>query len=82
VKNRYLIHLINHTALLIDITPIGIPSEVLPPEGEERALSSARFRSWKFAEQFLLKEGADPKQLRKAEDTLNATSLAVLTILR
>jgi hypothetical protein len=80
LKNRYLIHSINHTFLLVDITPVGMPSEVLPLEGEKQTLSSIRFRSWRAAEQFLIKMGADLERLRKTRETLKATSLAVLTI--
>jgi hypothetical protein len=78
---RYLLHRINHTTLVVDITPIGLPVEILPDEGVERTLFSLRFRKGGSAEQFLLKAGARPAQLQKVNEAIRKTSLAVLTIL-
>jgi len=77
---RYLIHMLNHTILLIDVTPVGLPAQVFPPEGLEQTLVSFRFQTWQTAEQFLRKAGADAELLHATRRTLNATSLAVLTI--
>ena len=80
MKHRYLIHSLNHTILLVDITEIGLPDEVYPPEGREQLVSSLRLQSWLAAEQFLLRAGAEKKQLARAWDLLKAKGVAVLTI--
>jgi hypothetical protein len=77
---RYLIHSINHTTLLVDITPIVLPTEILPPEGRDETLFSLRFQG-KAADQFLLRAGAKLEQVQKVNESLKKTSLAVLTIL-
>jgi hypothetical protein len=80
MKHRYLIYLLNHTPLVVDLTSVGLPDEIYPPEGREQDLPSRRFRSWQTARQFLLSNGADPESLGKVEGALRAASLAVLTI--
>ncbi len=76
VKRRYIAHELNHTILLIDITCMGVPIEILPPQGKAEDLLSLRFQSWRFAEKFLLDGGARRDLLDKARDSLNKTSLA------
>lgn len=78
VKCRYLALQVNHTVLLVDTTSIGLPSEILPPEGKAQALPSLRFRSWQWAEKFLLEGGASREDLEKTHDSLTKTSLAML----
>jgi hypothetical protein len=80
MKHRFLIHSLNHTVLVIDATPIGLHTEIYPPEGKSQSLTSLRFQSWLAAEQFLLGAGADPEVLRKTREKLKATSLAILTV--
>ena len=78
---RHLIHEMNHTILVVDATPIGLPTEIYPVRGKEQPLSSFRFQSWQDAESFLLGMGAKSELLHQTRDSLKATSLAVLTIL-
>ena len=77
-NRHYVLHEINHTMLLIDITPISIPREILPPEGKAEDLLSLRFQSWKWAEKFLLDSGASRDNLNKTRDSLTKTSLAMV----
>jgi hypothetical protein len=81
VKRRYLIHEINHTILVIDETPIGLPGEIYPPEGKEHNLYSLRFQTWRAAEQHLLKMGAELEVLQRTRRILDKQSVAGLTIL-
>jgi hypothetical protein len=80
MRSRYLIHILNHTVLLVDATAVGLPTEIYPPQGRKQSLPSIRFQTWETAQQFLLKNGADPDLLHKVEGQLRATSVAVLTI--
>ena len=75
---RYVLHEINHTVLLIDITSISIPREILPTEGKAEDLLSLRFQSWKWAEKFLLDNGASCENLDKTRDLLTKTSMAIV----
>ncbi len=78
VKRRYLVFQVNHSVLLVDTSSIGLPNEVFPPEGKAEALPSLRFRSWSWAEKFLLEGGASRDDLDKTKDLLPKTSLAML----
>jgi hypothetical protein len=42
-RRRYVLHEINHTVLLIDITSISILRDIFPPEGKAEDLLSIRF---------------------------------------
>ena len=78
---RYVLHEINHTVLLIDITPISIPREIFPPEGKAENLLSLRFQTWKWAEKFLLNSGVSRDNLNKTQDSLTKTSMAIVSTL-
>lgn len=65
---------------MVDATPIGLPDEIYPPEGKRQSLTSLRFQNWPAAEQFLLKNGADPAALREMWEALKGVGIAVLTI--
>jgi hypothetical protein len=80
MNQRFLIHSINHTILLVDITSIGLPTEIYPPEGKAQDLLSLRFQTWQEAERFLLRLGAAELPLEKANSWLKKMGLAVLTI--
>jgi hypothetical protein len=81
VKRRYLIWEVNHTIVLIDATPIGLPNEIYPTEGKRQALTSLRFQDWTPAEQFLLNDGADAEVLSRMRKEHTVSSVSVLTIL-
>ena len=80
MRHRFLIHELNHTALLVDITEIGLPTEILPREGTAQSVPSLRFRSWHDAEQHLLGLGAAQDALNSAKEGLKKVGVAVLTI--
>ena len=80
MKHRFLIHSLNHTTLLVDITAVGLPTEIYPPEGKTEPLSSRRFQSWRDAEQYLLGMGAAPDQLDRMLEREKKDGVAVLTI--
>jgi len=80
MKHRFLIHSLNHTSLLVNITEIGSPTEVYPPEGKSQSVPSLRFQGWHNVERYLLGLGANQKSLSSLAETLKKTSVAVLTI--
>ena len=81
MKSRLLIYQINHTFLVIDITPIGIPSKILPSEGDFQMLESLRFRSWETVSDFLLKKGANQDLVDKTHRCVRSQDCTVLSIL-
>lgn len=44
MKHRFLIHELNHTVLLVDITGIGLPTEIYPYEGKSHSVPTLRFK--------------------------------------
>jgi hypothetical protein len=82
VKHRFLIHEVNHTILLVDISTVGLPTEIYPPEGKRQELSSLRFQSWESAEQFLQERGATSDCLSRTQEWLRKSSVAIVTIAR
>jgi hypothetical protein len=81
VKRRYLIWEVNHTIVLIDATPIGLPNEIYPPEGKRQSLTCLRFQGWTPAERFLHADGADAKALSRVRKEHMGSGVSVLTIL-
>ena len=80
MRYRFLIHELNHTILLVDITAIGLPSAIFPPGGNPQSLPSLRFHSWLPSEQHLLALGASEASLKATKDQLLTANVAVLTI--
>jgi hypothetical protein len=80
MKHRFLIHLLSHTILVVDITEIDLPSEIYPPDGQRKMVPTLRFQSWKDAEQYFVRLGSDIETLKKISTSIRKTSLAVLTI--
>ena len=79
MKRRFLIHNLNHTSLVVDITEIGLPTEIYPPEGKLQPVPSLRFQNWHNVEEHLRGLGANRKSLDCVVETLKRTSVAVLT---
>ena len=44
MKHRFMIHALNHTYLVVDITSIGPPTEIYPEEGKEQWFRLGGFR--------------------------------------
>ena len=80
MKSRFLLHSLNHTIVLVDITKIGLPNEIYPPEGKPQSVSALRFQTWKNAETHLLGLGATSGVIDQTYSQLHKTSVAVLTI--
>jgi hypothetical protein len=81
MRYRFLIHELNHTALLVNITEIGLSTEILPREGQAQSVPSLRFRSWRDVEHYLLGLGASQEALDAAKEGLQKVGVVVLTII-
>jgi hypothetical protein len=80
MKHKFLIHQLNHTSLLVDITAIGLPTEIYPPEGKPQSVLSLRFQVWLDAEEYLARHGASDVSIQAVKQDLRKTGAAVLTI--
>jgi len=80
MRHRFLIHALSHTVLVVDITGIGLPDEIYEREGRHTTVPSLRFNSWKDAQRYFCKLGADDEVLERTLDLVKKTGVAALTI--
>lgn len=80
LKRRYLVFEVSHSVLLVDASSVGAPHEILPAEGKAENLTSLLFRSWQWAEKFLIEGGASRDDLDKTRDSLSKTNVALIQI--
>jgi hypothetical protein len=78
MEHKFLIHKLNHTFLLVDITEIGLPIEIYPPEGKMQLVPSLRFQGWNHVDKYLSDMGAERKATDTTELSLNKTGVAKL----
>ena len=76
MNHRFIIYSFSHTILVVDITEIGLPTEIYPPDGKRQLVPTLRFQSWRDVEQHLSSLGADAEVL----GNLHTIGLSVLTI--
>jgi hypothetical protein len=80
MKHRFLVHNFNHTYLVVDITTIGLPHEILPVEGKPQNVPTLRFTTWDHAKNYFRGLGATAKAIETAELSLKRTGVGVLSI--
>jgi hypothetical protein len=80
LKRRYLLFEVSHSVLLADASSVAVPNEILPTEGKPQSLPSLLFRTWQWAEKYLLECGASRDDLDKTRDSLMKTNMALLQI--
>jgi hypothetical protein len=80
MARHFIVYPFSHTTLVVDTTDIGLPTEVYPPEGKLQMVPSYRFQSWRSAEKFLLKMGADAEALNVTAAKVAKGSIDVLMI--
>jgi hypothetical protein len=80
MKHRFILHLLSHTFVIVDITSLGLTAEIYPSIGKEQSVPTLRFQSWKDAKRYLVSQGASPEMLETTFTWLRKSSVAVLTI--
>jgi hypothetical protein len=80
MKHRFLLHLLSHTILIIDISKIRIAADSNPGIGNITMVPTLRLPAWKEAEQYLRANGADGESIERAHITFKKAGFAVLTI--
>jgi hypothetical protein len=81
MKHRFLIHLLSHTVLVVDISQFGVEIESSNVRtGNTKMVPALRFPVWKEAEQYLRVNGVDSETLEKTHAQLSKASVAVVTI--
>jgi hypothetical protein len=80
MKHRFLLHMMSHRILAVDITNVAPPAK---PSGtyEKETVPLIWFQSWKDAESYFLFAGADQALLEQTRGFIRMTSTAILTIL-
>jgi len=81
MKHRFLVQLLSHTILVVDITSFGPPNQVIPEGGEEKKVPALRFRSWQHASQYFRDRGAESQTLESLLSSLKHSGVEVLTII-
>jgi len=77
---RYVIYPLNHTILVVDVSEIGMPVEIYPHEGVLKMVPSIRFQTWRHAEEFFVRKGAQKEMLAELSALVGKGTIAGLTI--
>ena len=80
MTHRFLLHSINHSLLVVDISQVGVASKFQPQTGIVEMVSALRFINWEEATLYFREKGADDETIRKSSAMLIKTSAAVMTI--
>jgi hypothetical protein len=71
----------SHTIIAVDISAIGVPTEIYPVEGQMQMVPTICFRGWDNVERYMLGIGADVKEITIVAERLKKTGVGVLTII-
>ena len=71
MKHRFLLHSLNHTVLIVDISQFGINIEINPRTGNSQMVPALRFINWKEA---------DDDTIESTRVALAKTGVAVMTV--
>jgi hypothetical protein len=80
VKHRFLLHSLNHTVLIVDISQFKMNIEINPRTGNSEMVPALRFINWKEAEQFFRAKEATAKTIEETRVMLAKTGVAVMTV--
>jgi hypothetical protein len=80
VKHRFLLHSLNHTVLIVDISQFGMNVEINPRTGNSQMVPALRFINWKEAEQFFRAKEAADDAIEDTRVALAKTGVAVMTV--
>ena len=80
MKHRFLLHSLNHTVLIVDISQFGMNIEINPRTGNSQMVPALRFINWKEAEQFFRAKEVADEAIEDTRVTLAKTGVAVMTV--
>ena len=80
MKHRFLLHSLNHTDLVVDISEFGMFFESNPRAGSTKMVPALRFANWKEAEQYFRAKEADAETIEGTHSRLHKYGTAVMTI--
>jgi len=81
MKHRFLLHSLNHTILVVDITEIGTALETKPRTENTKLVPVLRFVNWKETEQFFRAKEASEDCIESTRAMLNKSGVAVMTVI-
>ena len=80
MKHRFLLHSLNHTILVVDISQFGVAIEIDQRAGNTKMVPAFRFINWEEAEQYFRAKGADAETIERTHAQLSKNSTAVMTV--
>jgi hypothetical protein len=80
MKHRFILYTLSHTLVLVDISEIGLPTEIYPPTGKPQPVSCLRVQTQHDAMDYLRGMGATQESLDIATEKLKKTEFAVVTV--
>jgi len=80
MKHRFLLYRLSHTVIVVDLTEIGLPTEIYPPGGKKTYGAYSSVSDLERCRNHLLSLGADAEALRRTSAQFNNTGFGVLTI--
>ena len=76
MRHRFLLHSLNHTLLVVDVTEMKIET----PIGQTKMVPALKFSNWEEAERHFRAHTADDHTLGEARAMLTKVGIAVITI--
>jgi hypothetical protein len=80
MKHRLLLHSLNHTILVVDISEFGIAIKINPRAGNTEMVPALRFATWTEAEQYFRAKEADADTIEASRSQLSEHGTAAMTI--
>jgi len=80
MKHRFLLHSLNHTILVVDITQFGTAIKINSRTGNTEMAPALRFVNWKEAEQYFRAKEADEDTIDTTRAMPHKTGLTVMTV--
>ena len=81
MKHRFLLHSLNHSTLVIDITEVGMTTEIKPRTGKAQMLPAVRFTNWQDVEQYFRANGANQEMIEQTRTMLRKIGFAAMTVI-
>ncbi len=80
MKHRFLLHSLNHSILVVDISQFGVAIEINSRTGNTTMVPALRFINWREAEHYFRAKEADTDTIERTHAQLSNNNTAVMTI--